>query len=443
MDNEELDIVEFILEDEKDGVFAISLVKEGAIQSSFQLFSNNLEKDKIVFEISDVDKQIITGPLLIPNKKILRKYSDTGEYYNAILSEKTISETAQKFFKNQNQNNATLDHKTKVKNNDITTYESWMVEDINNDKANALGFKDLVKGTWFVSMKVNSPELWKSIKEDDYYDFSIEAFFTDKTVSKFSKEDKKEDKNMYKKIIEGLENLTTLFKSEIKSKKVNFEDLILEDDSTITVDDTTMEVSKLDENGLKVIVSDGDYILKDGSTITVVDGKKVDLVEDNSATSGEATSTVSVVAEIEYLTLADGREIYIDDTNAVHLKEDASLLEDGDYLLLDGTGIKVVGGIWIENAESITPEEMEKVEENFAVIKTEFESLKVSFEEEKAKNLSLTEKVIELEKEIVELGKKPGAERTATHKETTVDESKLTVAKKILLAIDRNKELKK
>lgn len=47
------------------------------------------------------------------------------------------------------QNNATLEHDEKV--GDTTYFESWIVEDPANDKANALGFKDIVKKTWFVS----------------------------------------------------------------------------------------------------------------------------------------------------------------------------------------------------------------------------------------------------------------------------------------------------
>ena len=47
---------------------------------------------------------------------------------------------------------------------DVFVTESWIKES-NNDKSTDYGFKDLPVGTWFVSMKINNPDIsfWFSI----------------------------------------------------------------------------------------------------------------------------------------------------------------------------------------------------------------------------------------------------------------------------------------
>lgn len=440
MDEKKLDLVEFVLEDDKDGVFAISIVSEPAIESNFILF--NLEKEKIEFS-TNVEKQIITGPALIPNKKILRKYKD-GEYYNAIISEQTISDTAQKFFKNQYQNNTTLEHDEKV--GDTTYFESWIVEDPANDKANALGFKDIVKGTWFVSCKINSPELWNDVKTGDFHGFSIEAFFTDKKVNFSKEEEKKENNNMVKKILNEMGNLISKF-SNVEAQaetqvEVKLTDLKLADGTSISIDDNTLDVYKLDDTGAKIPVEDGDYTLEGGEILSVKDGKKVEVVaQATEDTTSASTSGDVVKQDMVDFTLADGTLIYIDDSNAVHKKEDDSILADGDYSLLDGTALKVVGGIWTETNESVSEQDMAKLATEFSTVKENFESLLVKYEKELSEKNALTEKVVALEREVLELGKKPGAEKTATHAGNGVEFEKMSVAQKIVFNMNKNKNL--
>ncbi|KAA5534302.1 XkdF-like putative serine protease domain-containing protein [Paenimyroides baculatum] len=101
-------------------------------------------------------ERILTQPVLIPNKKIFRK-NINGEQAEVFASAETIKKLAQNFFKNSNQNNSTIEHITPITG--ATVFESWIIENPENDKANELGFKDLPKGTWLVSM-ILSEELW-------------------------------------------------------------------------------------------------------------------------------------------------------------------------------------------------------------------------------------------------------------------------------------------
>ena len=89
----------------------------------------------------------------------------------------------------------------------VTVIESWLIEDPENDKSRALGFKAFPKGTWFATYKIDNKELWQGIKNGEVKGFSIEGFFIDELVSmhKDIETPTKEDK-LYNQIGEILEN---------------------------------------------------------------------------------------------------------------------------------------------------------------------------------------------------------------------------------------------
>ena len=71
---------------------------------------------------------------------------------------------------------------------DVTVVESWIVTDPANDKSNALGFKDIPKGSWFVSYKIDNDELWEKVKSGEVRGYSIEGVFS-KNIIELSKHD--------------------------------------------------------------------------------------------------------------------------------------------------------------------------------------------------------------------------------------------------------------
>ena len=75
------------------------------------------------------------GAALIPDKPIYRK--DGDEEYYVYFSKETIAKTAEAFFRNNNQNNATLEHAEVLDN--MTVFESWIVEDPEYDKSKKYG----------------------------------------------------------------------------------------------------------------------------------------------------------------------------------------------------------------------------------------------------------------------------------------------------------------
>ncbi len=168
--------------DVDNGVEAISLVEKPAIEIDFMTFSKQKEQ-KVRFSISSEEKQILTGPALIPEKRIYRYDEELNEEYYVFFSAETIEKISQKYLINGNQSNVSLEHLIPV--NGVILVESWIVKDPKKDKACALGF-DVPAGTWMISMKVLDEKIWNEfVKTGIVRGFSIEGYFTQRlTVDK-------------------------------------------------------------------------------------------------------------------------------------------------------------------------------------------------------------------------------------------------------------------
>lgn len=172
--SKEIKVVELVIENEKDGVYAMSLVSKPAIMENFVFLSEQFE---IKMAESLVDKNILYGAALVPNFKILRKDENNNPYY-IFLSEDTIGKVSQLFLINGNQSNATTQHLQKVEG--VTIVESWIVEDEKNDKSNIYNLS-LPKGTWVIGQKIDNPAVREQIKNGTLKGFSIEGRFSEKT----------------------------------------------------------------------------------------------------------------------------------------------------------------------------------------------------------------------------------------------------------------------
>ena len=152
------------------GLHALSIVENPAIQSDFIALGD--QKPVLLAEVNK-DKQILMGAALIPRKPIYRK--DGDEEYYVYFSKETIAKTAEAFFRNNNQNNATLEHAEVLDN--MTIFESWIVEDPEFDKSKKYGL-EVPEGTWMVSMKVDDKDVWDNyVKDNKVFGFSIEGKF--------------------------------------------------------------------------------------------------------------------------------------------------------------------------------------------------------------------------------------------------------------------------
>jgi len=175
----------YIDDTEMTGVEMISLVKKPAIMEDFIAMSDDQTEQYKQVILSEDDKQIITGPALIPDIEIIRKDEDGNPFYIK-YSKETIEKIAQKFAKFRGNYQVNKDHKKEKMAEETFIYESWITGE--NDKALELGF-DVPAGTWMVSLKVENSDLWNQIKAGKYKGFSIEGLFKFKRSSRIVKQE--------------------------------------------------------------------------------------------------------------------------------------------------------------------------------------------------------------------------------------------------------------
>ena len=171
-------ILELDVDDLTEGIDLISIVDKPAIESAFVKLS---EESLPVRMAANDDKQILTGPALIPDKEIRRLDEDGQEYFIKFTAE-AIERIKRKFIQTGRLNVSNLDHS----NDDVIhadLVDVWTIENPEMDKAIALGLKDLPKGTLMVSYHIPDKDMWSIIKEGDYTGFSIEGAFKKKEVA--------------------------------------------------------------------------------------------------------------------------------------------------------------------------------------------------------------------------------------------------------------------
>ena len=163
---------ELVLDEEKllHGIDAISIVEHPEIEEDFITLSKDY---KFEFKEVDLEKRVLMGAAMIPDKPIYRR--DQDEEYYVFFTKETIRRASELYLMNGKQGNATLEHQEKITG--LSLVESWIIEDPEKDKSRAYGLEYPV-GTWMVSMKVNNEDIWEEyVKSGKVKGFSIEGWF--------------------------------------------------------------------------------------------------------------------------------------------------------------------------------------------------------------------------------------------------------------------------
>ena len=198
-------IYELVIEDENiDEVFAISLVKSPAMESNFVYF----DKEEVKFAEVNDEKRLVMGPILIPDKKVLR-IDGEGKPYHVFFKPETIKRLSEMYLEKKYTDKSTLEHDGSV--DGVNLVESWVVEDRMKDKSAVYGLS-LPVGTWMGTFKINNDEIWEDyVKEGKVRGFSIEGLFGHNLVAAA-----KEEIWMSKDIDELSDDEANLFLSMIK-----------------------------------------------------------------------------------------------------------------------------------------------------------------------------------------------------------------------------------
>ena len=182
-------------------IYNISLVEEPAIEVDYVAFDKDKEtKPNLKFiEDKQNEKYMILGPALIPDKNIYRNY-DGDEFYVSFSAE-CIEKLSYKFVKDcYGAGCFTKDHNGFC--DGCYLAESW-IKTSENDKSVDYGF-DCPIGTWFVAAKIDSIELWESIKKGERKGFSIESWVDLEEIIE-NKDKKENDMSKQKTNLETME----------------------------------------------------------------------------------------------------------------------------------------------------------------------------------------------------------------------------------------------
>ena len=206
--------------------------REGVAKTNDVVSSNFAEQNK--------EKQLIAGPLMVPNKLIYRYDDYNGEYY-VYFSEDTIEKIAYKYLEQGYQKEVNYEHSEEEKLKDITLVESWLVEEPSADKSTALMREEYPKGTWFGIMKVRNKEVWENyVKTGMVKGFSVEGFFADYMIN---------------------------------ASKQKFFYRTTEGGTEVVIDEKSFVVFILKDGEREATMPDGEYKLTNGKTLVVVDSK--------------------------------------------------------------------------------------------------------------------------------------------------------------------------
>jgi len=160
----------------------VALVDMPAIEKDFIAF--DAQKQRLSFALNE-DRHIISGAAMLAGVPIYRNDDQMGEYM-VVFDAPTILQICQKFFAKGFNQNFNLMHDPAARVPGVCIFESFIVDSTRGIKPMA-GFEDAKDGSWFISAKVDNPEIWQFIKEGKIKGFSVEGCFS-YTKQKMSEE---------------------------------------------------------------------------------------------------------------------------------------------------------------------------------------------------------------------------------------------------------------
>lgn len=281
-------VIELKLEQENkgEGITAISLVKNPAIELGWVAFSEDGKEyrpEQYAFKTIDEDQRIVAGPAMVPEKLIYR-LNPAGEESFVFFKADTIRELSERFLYQGKQNNMTLEHEATL--NDLSVIESWIVEDPKRDKSQIYGF-NLPVGSWFVKVKVLNDDVWQLVKEGDVTGFSVEGVFAQELI-------KNQKKMKQTKLDEYLDRIKSLFADQSPKPEAETEEEQQEKFGSVEATDST---------GVTWVISFPGDELVEGAEVTIqIEGDTVPLPTGEYEIAGGGLIVVTedgIVARVE------------------------------------------------------------------------------------------------------------------------------------------------
>lgn len=253
-------------DDVETGMITISLVDAPAVEVDFLYF--NEDKKPLSFAVEDEEQRKVLGVVMTADSPIYRRDSNGYEYY-IVYDRQTIEKMAEKYLRQNKQNNVDLNHSFELEEG--IYLNEFFIKDTAKG-INPTGFEQVNDGSLFAIFHVVNDDVWNAIKEGTFKGFSLSGYF-DSELVQFNKV-KEENKFMtkLKKIKAVLRNLLVEMGEVSTDKGI----LLWDGDEDIKVGDA---VKGIDEEGNDIEVADGEYTTEEGKVIVVADGKVTEIKE--------------------------------------------------------------------------------------------------------------------------------------------------------------------
>lgn len=167
-------VYELSFNEEENVISRVSPVDVPAVGTGTVFFNNEIENN-VVFG-SD-EKKVFYSIAMRPNTLIFRKNVSpvigVVEPAQVFYSNETVEKIQQSYFKNNRNSETNINHEQE-NTSGIYPFESWIVQNKDMDKTKHLGL-DVNVGDWVMGYKVESPEIWKKVKNKEIDGLSIEA----------------------------------------------------------------------------------------------------------------------------------------------------------------------------------------------------------------------------------------------------------------------------
>ena len=248
--------------DEWDGIMAISLVHDPAVDSLFTAFNKQEKRVEVMYNITNEEQRRVLGVVMRANYPIYRKNDEMGEFYIR-YSPDTIRKMAQKMFLMGTQNCINLDHDPNCFVEGVRCEEVFIKNTATG--ITPIGFEDIDDGSMFATFKIEDEQIWEMIKAGEYRGFSLEGYFTLKDANELYKKQNNKEKSAMSKIKEALKKLLAeMGMIATDNGNLNYEG-----------DEIAVGIEVTDDEGNPV--ADGEYKTEDGKVIVVKDGKVAEI----------------------------------------------------------------------------------------------------------------------------------------------------------------------
>ncbi len=220
--------------DSNEGIDFISLVTTPAIEKNFIRFAST----NLVRVSFDKPKQMLYGPILIPDQLIYRSDPKMGEYY-VTFSKEEIELIVRKFQAQKKTVNINYQHQNDSQVKECVVQEIWLTG--KKDKSQDFGF-DLPEGSAMAGTYIGNQKFWaEEVETKNVLGYSIEGWL-----------DMELNKQLKHKLMEVKTN---------DGYTITSTDEVLAVGSTVTItaaDGTTVTEGSFElDNGIKIVVMAG------------------------------------------------------------------------------------------------------------------------------------------------------------------------------------------